>query len=64
MASQTNVRRIAAKYQAEIREELAALGRYEAQHGSYPELVRAHYEPDDTAAEAAGQILKGRGPSV
>jgi post-segregation antitoxin (ccd killing protein) len=34
---------------AEIREELAALERYEAQHGSYPELVRAHYERDDGA---------------
>jgi hypothetical protein len=31
----------------EIREELAALERYEAQHGSFPELVRAHYERDD-----------------
>ena len=35
--------------QAEIRDELAALERYEAQHGSYPELVRAHYERDDGA---------------
>ena len=32
---------------AEIRDELAALERYEAQNGSYPELVRAHYERDD-----------------
>jgi antitoxin CcdA len=32
---------------AEIRDELAALERYEAQHGSFPELVRAHYERDD-----------------
>jgi post-segregation antitoxin (ccd killing protein) len=34
---------------AEIRSELAALERYEAQHGSFPELVRAHYERDDGA---------------
>lgn len=34
---------------AEIREEMAALERYEAQHGSFPDLVRAHYERDDGA---------------
>ena len=34
---------------AEIRDELAALEKYEAQHGSFPELVRAHYERDDGA---------------
>lgn len=34
---------------AQIRDELAALERYEAQHGSFPELVRAHYERDDGA---------------
>jgi antitoxin CcdA len=34
---------------AEIRDELAALERYEAQHGSFPDLVRAHYEHDDGA---------------
>jgi antitoxin CcdA len=34
---------------AEIRAELAALERYEAEHGSFPELVRAHYERDDGA---------------
>ena len=34
---------------AEIRNELAALERYEAQHGSFPDLVRAHYERDDGA---------------
>ena len=28
---------------AEIRAELAALETYETKHGSYPELVRAHY---------------------
>lgn len=33
---------------AEIREELAALEKYEGQHGSFPELVRAH-ERDDGA---------------
>ena len=34
---------------AEIREELAALERFEARHGSFPEMVRAHYERDDGA---------------
>jgi antitoxin CcdA len=34
---------------AEIRDELAALERYEELHGSFPELVRAHYERDDGA---------------
>ena len=34
---------------AEIHDELAALERYEAQHGSFPDLVRAHYERDDGA---------------
>jgi hypothetical protein len=34
---------------AEIRDELAALESYEKQHGSFPELVRAHYERDDGA---------------
>lgn len=34
---------------AEIRNELAALEKFEAQHGSFPELVRAHYERDDGA---------------
>jgi post-segregation antitoxin (ccd killing protein) len=33
----------------EIRDELAALERYEAEHGSFPELARAHYERDDGA---------------
>ena len=34
---------------AEIRAEFAALERYEAEHGSFPELARAHYERDDGA---------------
>jgi antitoxin CcdA len=34
---------------AEIRNELAAVEKYEEQHGSFPELVRAHYERDDDA---------------
>jgi antitoxin CcdA len=34
---------------AEIRSELTALEKYEAEHGSFPELVRAHYERDDGA---------------
>ncbi len=28
----------------ELRRDLAAVERYEEQHGSFPELVRAHYE--------------------
>jgi antitoxin CcdA len=34
---------------AQIRDELAGLERYEAEHGSFPELVRAQYERDDGA---------------
>jgi post-segregation antitoxin (ccd killing protein) len=34
---------------AEIRDELAALEKYEVEHGSFPELVRSHYERDDGA---------------
>ena len=34
---------------AEIRDELVALERYEAEHGSFPDLVRADYERDDGA---------------
>ena len=34
---------------AEIRGELAAVEKYEEQHGSFAELVRAHYERDDDA---------------
>jgi hypothetical protein len=37
-----------AALRTEIRNELAALERYEAQHGSFPALVRAHYERDCT----------------
>jgi post-segregation antitoxin (ccd killing protein) len=32
---------------AEIQNELAALESYEAEHGSFSEFVRAHYERDD-----------------
>jgi antitoxin CcdA len=41
--------RRSAALRAEIREELVALEIYEEQHGSFPELVRAHYERDDGA---------------
>jgi antitoxin CcdA len=34
---------------AELREDMAAVEKYEEQHGSFPELVRAHYERDDDA---------------
>ena len=33
----------------ELRQDLAAVERYEEQHGSFPELVRAHYEREDGA---------------
>ena len=33
----------------EIQSEMTALEKYEAEHGSFPELVRAHYERDDGA---------------
>ena len=32
---------------AELRQDLAAVERYEEEHGSFPELVRAHYERED-----------------
>src|SRR5271167_4585092 len=32
---------------AELRQDLAAVESYEEQHGSFPELVRAHYERED-----------------
>ena len=31
----------------ELRRDLAAVEKYEEQHGSFPELVRAHYERED-----------------
>jgi antitoxin CcdA len=34
---------------AQLRQDLAAVETYEEQHGSFPELVRAHYEPEDGA---------------
>jgi post-segregation antitoxin (ccd killing protein) len=34
---------------AELRREVAAVEGYEKEHGSFPELVRAHYEHDDGA---------------
>ena len=34
---------------AELRREVAAVEGYEKEHGSFPELVRAHYERDDGA---------------
>jgi post-segregation antitoxin (ccd killing protein) len=34
---------------AEIQIEMTALEKYEAVHGSFPDLVRAHYERDDGA---------------
>jgi post-segregation antitoxin (ccd killing protein) len=35
------------RLRTEIRDELIALEKYEAEHGSFPEFVRAHYERDD-----------------
>jgi post-segregation antitoxin (ccd killing protein) len=34
---------------AELRRDVVVVERYEEQHGSFPELVRAHYESDDGA---------------
>jgi post-segregation antitoxin (ccd killing protein) len=34
---------------AELRREVAAVEGYEKEHGSFPDLVRAHYERDDGA---------------
>jgi post-segregation antitoxin (ccd killing protein) len=48
LAHEYSVRRNEA-IRAQIRDELAALERFEAQHGSFPELARAHYERDDGA---------------
>jgi antitoxin CcdA len=48
LAHEYSVRRSDA-IRAQIRDELAALERFEAQHGSFPELARAHYERDDGA---------------
>jgi antitoxin CcdA len=31
----------------ELRQDLAAIERYEEEHGSFPDLVRAHYERED-----------------
>ena len=33
----------------ELRKDLAAVESYEEQHGSFPELVRVHYEREDGA---------------
>ena len=37
------------RIRAEIRDEFTTLAKYEAEHGSFPELVRAHYEREDGA---------------
>jgi post-segregation antitoxin (ccd killing protein) len=34
---------------AQVRQDLAAVESYEEEHGSFPELVRSHYAPDDGA---------------
>jgi post-segregation antitoxin (ccd killing protein) len=34
---------------AQIQAELESIEKFEAAHGSFPELVRAHYERDDGA---------------
>jgi hypothetical protein len=38
---------------AEIRDELAALEKYEAENGSFPAFVRAHYEGDPSVRSRA-----------
>ena len=40
-------RRHAERIQAEIREDLEASNSYTAKHGSFAEMVRAHYGRDD-----------------
>ncbi len=40
-------RRHAERIQAEIREDLEASNAYTAKHGSFAEMVRAHYGRDD-----------------
>jgi post-segregation antitoxin (ccd killing protein) len=42
-------RRLRERLRTEIRDELIALEKYEAERGSFPEFVRAHYERDDGA---------------
>jgi hypothetical protein len=42
-----------ASLRAEIRDELAALERYEALHGSFPALVRAHDARDSSVGSQA-----------
>src|SRR4029077_2466586 len=34
---------------AQIQAEMETIEKYEAEHGSFPEFVRAHYERDDGA---------------
>jgi len=40
-------RREAEQLRAEIVQDLHAISDYEAKHGSFAEMVRAHYERDD-----------------
>ena len=37
----------AAALRAELQQDLAAAGAYAEEHGSFADLVRAHYEPED-----------------
>jgi hypothetical protein len=43
-----------AAVRAQIRAELAELEKYEAQHGAFPALARAHYAERDSDAESRG----------
>ena len=41
--------RCAAALAEELRQDLAAIERYAEEHGSFPDLVREHYEREDGA---------------
>jgi antitoxin CcdA len=41
--------RCSAALAAELRQDLAAIERYAEEHGSFPDLVRQHYEREDGA---------------
>ena len=40
-------RRQAEQLRKEIEQDLAAISAYEEKHGSFPEMVREHYDSDD-----------------
>ena len=48
--AQEVARRYAERLREEARKDLRALDAYEAKHGSFPEMVRQHYESDTDGA--------------